>query len=308
MHLLDNRSMNQISKKQNKHGVIESAIIVLLWLIAFVIPVFVYSTGDIIEWNQVFKLWVTIATFFLVFILNIYFLIPLYLKKKNYEKYILLILVITPLIICLGLRIESACNSVERAGMPPMEIGPGMPPMELSDNMPAPEGFKLPQTTVQQSVDVIFLQRMLIALLIIGTGTAYKVFFFWIEEEKQKKFLQQQVKEDNREIEEYIYVKSDLKMIKILISEIMYIESANEYIKIYLDSGDSIMTFMRLKNIETKLPENKFMRVQRSFIVNLEKIQSVEKNRIFVEQKKFIPIGQQYKEKFQEYLGKNFIK
>ena len=300
--------MKKIFKKPSKFFFIEFAIIALLWLIIFVIPVFINRMESVTEWDMVFKTWVTIATFFLVFILNIYLLIPLYLKNKNYEKYILLILVIIPLIVCLGLRIESVCKSVEYAGMPPMEIGPGMPPMELSDNMPAPEGFKLPKTTIQQSADIIFLQRMLIALLVIGTGTAYKVFFFWIEEEKQKKILQEQVKEDNREVEEYIYVKSDLKMVKILISEIMYIESANEYIKIYLDSGDSIMTFMRLKNMETKLPENKFMRVQRSFIVNLEKIQSVEKNRIFVEQKEFIPIGQQYKERFQEYLGKNFIK
>lgn len=300
--------MKKTLKKPSKLLYIEFAIIALLWLIVFIVPVFVNSTENMIEWGLVFKTWVTTAAFFLVFILNIYLLIPLYLKKKNYEKYILLTLIIMPLIICLGLKIESRCNSVEYTDMPPMEIGPGMPPMELSDNMPAPEGFKLPQTTTQQSTDVIFLQRMLIALLVIGTGTAYKVFFFWIEEERQKKILQQRVKEDNREVEEYIYVKSDLKMVKILMSEIRYIESANEYIKICLDNGESIMTFMRLKNIETKLPENKFMRVQRSFIVNLEKIQSVEKNRIFVEQKKFIPIGQQYKEKFQEYLGKNFIK
>jgi DNA-binding LytR/AlgR family response regulator len=65
---------------------------------------------------------------------------------------------------------------------------------------------------------------------------------------------------------------------------------------------------MRLKNIEAKLPADKFMRVQRSFIVNLDKIQTVEKNRIFIEQKKFIPIGEQYKENFQQYLGRNFIK
>lgn len=113
---------------------------------------------------------------------------------------------------------------------------------------------------------------------------------------------------DNSEINEYLFVKSELKMVKILISDILYVESANEYIKIYLDNGEVITTFMRLKNIESKLSENQFMRVQRSFIINLTKIHSVEKNRIVLNHMKSIPIGQQYKEKIQEYLGKNFIK
>jgi len=50
------------------------------------------------------------------------------------------------------------------------------------------------------------------------------------------------------------------------------------------------------------------MRVQRSFIVNLEKIKAVEKNKIYIEHKKTIPIGEQYKESFQEFLGKHFVK
>jgi two-component system LytT family response regulator len=60
--------------------------------------------------------------------------------------------------------------------------------------------------------------------------------------------------------------------------------------------------------MENELPKGKFLRVQRSFIVNLQKIKAVEKNKIYIEHKKVIPIGEQYKESFQEFLGQSFIK
>ncbi|MDD2285047.1 MAG: LytTR family DNA-binding domain-containing protein [Paludibacter sp.] len=301
--------MSDKQKKQFNYAFIETGVFVLIWLIIFLFPLFTNrsSNGELI-WTRIAVSWIKTGAFLLVFLLNIYVLIPLLLKKKQYERYVLIILAITPLIICFSLSIESRYSAGRITGMPPMELGPGMPPMELSDKMPAPAGFKLPQKSIESSNEMKFLQNLAIALLVIGTGTAYKVAFFWIEEEKQKKVLQQQVQKNNQHIDDYIYVKSDFKMIQIRISEILYIESANEYIKIYLEKGESITTFMRLKNMETKLPTNQFMRVQRSFIVNLKKIQAVEKNRIFIEQKKFIPIGEQYKENFQQYLGKNFIK
>lgn len=265
-----------------------------------------YSNSN--DWDVVFKSWNKILSFFLVFIINVYILIPLYLRKKKYDKYFLWLFIIIPLIICFSLKFDNIITINKISGMPPMEIGPGMPPMELSENMPIPEGFKLPVHKEKQSANLLFIQHILIAFFVVGVGTAYKVILFWIEEEKQKKIIQQQIVADNSEINEYLFVKSELKMVKILISDILYVESANEYIKIYLDNGEVITTFMRLKNIESKLSENQFMRVQRSFIINLTKIHSVEKNRIVLNHMKSIPIGQQYKEKIQEYLGKNFIK
>ncbi len=289
--------MQDTKKKSVSFIFIESAIFVLIWLMILLIPIGVNQAEGILLWDRIMESWIKIASFLFVFILNIYVLIPLYLKKKQYERYILLILAITPLIICFSIGVEN--NYTTRSVT-------GMPPMELSERMPPPAGFRLQNQSATRTAEMQFLQSLVIALLVIGTGTAYKVILFWMEEEKQKKQLQ--VQQDNQHIDEYIYVKSDLKMVKVLISDILYIESANEYIKIYLNKGESITTFMRLKNIETKLPADRFMRVQRSFIVNLDKIQAVEKNRIFIEQKKFIPIGEQYKESFQQYLGRNFIK
>jgi DNA-binding LytR/AlgR family response regulator len=58
--------------------------------------------------------------------------------------------------------------------------------------------------------------------------------------------------------------------------------------------------------MEIRLPAGKFMRVHRSFIVNLEKIETIDRSRI-VFGKKYIPIGHQYKDKFQKFLDKNFL-
>jgi DNA-binding LytR/AlgR family response regulator len=80
-----------------------------------------------------------------------------------------------------------------------------------------------------------------------------------------------------------------------------------EYVKVHtLISDKPILSLSSLKNLETKLPAEKFMRVHRSFIVNLEKIETIDRSRI-VFGKKYIPIGEQYKDKFQEFLDKNFL-
>lgn len=262
----------------------------------------------VVFWDKILISWIQIGAFLCIFILNIYILIPLFLHKKQYLRYILSTIVVAPLILCFSQYAENLNKDNEITAMPPMEIGPDMPPMELSKDMPPPVGYKLKQKNIRPSADLQFLQSFAIALLVIGTGTAYKVILLWIREEQERKQLQETLQSANMNVNDYIFVKADYKMVKIKTSDILYIESANEYIKIYLEKGETITTFMRLKNIESTLPAGKFMRVQRSFIVNLEKIIAVEKNRIFIEHKKSIPIGEQYKEGFQQYLGKNFIK
>ena len=107
--------------------------------------------------------------------------------------------------------------------------------------------------------------------------------------------------------EDVIFVKSDYKLVRIQVDEIKYIESANEYIKIYQDNNEVITTLIRLKSIQEQLPADKFMRIHRSFIINLTKIKAVERSRVFMDSKLFIPIGDQYKDSFQNYIEKIFL-
>ena len=96
-------------------------------------------------------------------------------------------------------------------------------------------------------------------------------------------------------------------MVKINIPDIRYIEGMSEYLKIYLEGEEKpIITLLSMKKIETRLPEN-FMRIHRSYIVNLHKIQEVNKNRIIMDAETFLPIGDMYKESFQQYLDTMFL-
>jgi two-component system response regulator LytT len=106
---------------------------------------------------------------------------------------------------------------------------------------------------------------------------------------------------------EFLFLKSDYKIKRINFNDILYIEGLKDYVKVYtLHVPKPILSLSSLKLLESKLPEKKFMRVHRSFIVNLEKIDTIERNRI-VFGKEYIPVSDQYKEKFQEYLEKNFL-
>jgi DNA-binding LytR/AlgR family response regulator len=105
----------------------------------------------------------------------------------------------------------------------------------------------------------------------------------------------------------HLFVKSEYKLIRIELDDIKYIESQHEYIKIHLLNSKPVMTQLSLKSIEEQLPSNRFMRVHRSYIVNLKKVSVIERNRIVFDCNVYIPISEQYKEKFQEYIDGNFV-
>ncbi len=99
-----------------------------------------------------------------------------------------------------------------------------------------------------------------------------------------------------------ILVKSDYKMLQIPIKDILYIEGLKDYVKIYLENEkDPIVSLLCMKSLETKLPENKFCRVHRSFIVQTSKCKIIEKGRIVIENNA-IPISDSYRAAFFEKL------
>jgi DNA-binding LytR/AlgR family response regulator len=110
-----------------------------------------------------------------------------------------------------------------------------------------------------------------------------------------------------KNVPDHLFVKSDYKLLRIELSDIKYIESMHEYIRIHLENDKPVMTLISLKSIEEQLPADKFMRVHRSFIVNLEKIKIIERNRIVFDNSVYIPVGDQYKDAFQQFVEKNFL-
>lgn len=104
-----------------------------------------------------------------------------------------------------------------------------------------------------------------------------------------------------------IFVKSEYKLIKVELSNIQYIEGLKDYVKIYISTqAKPILSLMSLKTLEEKLPCEQFMRVHRSFIVNLQQIAKIDRNRI-VFGTQHIPIAESYKVKFQDFLSKKFL-
>ena len=105
---------------------------------------------------------------------------------------------------------------------------------------------------------------------------------------------------------EYLSVKADYKVSLLRISYIVYIESEGEYVRIHMLDHSTITTLFRLKNMEAALPAESFMRVHRSYIVNLKYIKGYVRGRIFISDTEYVPIGENYKEAFQQYIGRNF--
>lgn len=102
-----------------------------------------------------------------------------------------------------------------------------------------------------------------------------------------------------------IFVKSGYRMEKIELEDILYIENQKDYVKFHLENvKEPISSLMSMHSLEENLPSNKFMRVHRSFIVNLNKIKTIERNCI-VFGKEYIPISDSYKTKFIEFLDKH---
>jgi two-component system, LytTR family, response regulator LytT len=106
---------------------------------------------------------------------------------------------------------------------------------------------------------------------------------------------------------EFLFLKSDYKIKRINFNDILYIEGLKDYVKVFTQNDPKpVLSLTSLKLLESKLPDDKFMRVHRSFIVNLGKIDTIERSRIIFG-KEYIPVSDQYKEKFQEFLDKNFL-
>jgi len=106
---------------------------------------------------------------------------------------------------------------------------------------------------------------------------------------------------------DFIFIKAEYKTRRINFSEIHYIEGLKDYVKIFLTGEKKpVLSLSTLKALEARLPEERFMRVHRSYIVNLDTVKVIDRNRIVFGEVR-IPVTDQYKENFQKFLNGNFI-
>jgi DNA-binding LytR/AlgR family response regulator len=106
---------------------------------------------------------------------------------------------------------------------------------------------------------------------------------------------------------DFFFVKADKKLVKVNFDDIIYIEGLKDYVIIRLQ-GTRVITLQTMKSLEDRLPQSRFMRVHRSFIVSMDKIVAIEGNMIEVMEKekpKMLPIGKNYRDELLEVIERN---
>lgn len=104
--------------------------------------------------------------------------------------------------------------------------------------------------------------------------------------------------------DEFLFIKTDGKLVKINLNDLLLVEGLKDYLYLHL-KNEKLIVLDTLKEFEAKLPASDFMRVHKSYIIRLDQIETIERNRVFI-QKNIIPIGEMYKIKFQDWV-KSFL-
>ena len=105
---------------------------------------------------------------------------------------------------------------------------------------------------------------------------------------------------------DHFFVKSDGKLVKVRFEDILYIEGLKEYVSIYTTDNQRIITLQSIKNLEILLPEGTFLRIHKSYIISLARIEAIVGNRVEIH-KKLLPVGATYKEELMKKLKLNYL-
>jgi len=114
--------------------------------------------------------------------------------------------------------------------------------------------------------------------------------------------LKQQAQLRPAEGADHVFVNANYSLVKVTISEITFIEGLKDYVRINLTSGKNVITRLGLKAVEEKLDDVRFMRIHKSYIIALDKIDSIQKSQLIIQGKE-IPIGEGYRQFLQSYIN-----
>lgn len=176
----------------------------------------------------------------------------------------------------------------------------------LDINMPSISGIdfykKLPHKTM-----VIFTtaysEYAVEGFTLSATDYILKPFTFSrFQQAVEKAFSQWKLQNQNPE-QQYLFIRADYSLIKILFSDILFIEGLDDYLKIHIQNQKTVVARMTLKAILEKLPASEFVRVHRSFIVSISKIEKVRNKIVYIHQEE-IPVSASYEAAFFALLNK----
>ena len=105
-----------------------------------------------------------------------------------------------------------------------------------------------------------------------------------------------------------IFLKTEYKVVRILIRNIIYVEGMSEYLRIFPAGQERpIVALLGMKNLEERLSSHDFMRIHKSYIINLKHISEISRNRMRLDNGKDIPIGDSYRDRLNEYVNRKFL-
>ena len=114
-------------------------------------------------------------------------------------------------------------------------------------------------------------------------------------------------KREENNLVDYIFIKSDYKILRIRFSDILYIEGLKDYVKIHLvNTSKPVLSLMSMHSLETALPSKHFFRIHRSYIVNIDKVSVFERGQI-VFGDKHLPVSDSYREQLQQYINARLL-
>jgi DNA-binding LytR/AlgR family response regulator len=129
---------------------------------------------------------------------------------------------------------------------------------------------------------------------------------FLLSTDKAMEWFSSQNKQNLYNEDRFMFVKSDYKLIRVCLDDIIFVEGLKDYVRIYMRSGEKIMSLMSMKKLEENLPQPEFLRVHRSWIVHMPEVTTIDRFRI-VFGDLFIPISDNYKEQVQTYLDNHTL-
>lgn len=105
-----------------------------------------------------------------------------------------------------------------------------------------------------------------------------------------------------------LFLKSEYKVVRVIVSHVIYIEGMSEYLRIHVaDQPKPIIVLLSMKKMEERLPDADFMRIHKSYIINLHHIAEINRSRVVLDNGAATPIGDSYREKLNEYVSKKFL-
>jgi DNA-binding LytR/AlgR family response regulator len=167
--------------------------------------------------------------------------------------------------------------------------------------------FEANEVLVHEKIDLIFLDVQMPGISGIQFLQSVKTPPLVIFITAYEKFALEGFNLNGSTLQEYLFVNADYNLLRVNLSDILYIEGLKDYVKIFLSSAPRpVITRMSMKTVEEKLPSTQFSRIHKSFIVSIGKIVSIRRGKISIGSV-HIPISEHYRDNLYRFIDPNIL-